>query len=119
LDSGISALAGLIAGSVVAVAFAAFKLIEKFIHKGSAWNESDRQTLKTVFDIITRVDTDGTPLAYMPRRVISVMENQTELMRKQHTLIEALTSHLISHEDREEKILEEIRDAIRMLGNRS
>ena len=113
-------LGALIIGSIVAVVYAAFKLIERFIpgrnpNGMSHFTADDRLALKAVKDVITRVDGEGTPLTYFPRRLIQVMERQSDLMAAQSRLLEKMHDHLTQHENREEKLLGEMKELLKQL----
>jgi len=114
-----SDLGGIIAGTIVAVVLAAFKLIERFappkINGKSHFNAEDRILLKAVRDVVTRTDGEGTPLTYFPRRLIKVMERQSDLMQTQTRLIEKMHDHLSEHENREEALLDEMKNLLKAL----
>ena len=123
MDLGLTALGALIAGSVVAVALAGFKALERALvrKKGEpdSWTAKDREKLNNVATIVSRCDSEGVPMAYVPRRLLRLAETQTELMRsivalveKQTSLSQALHDHLTAHESREEAELVRIREAI-------
>lgn len=113
-------LGAIIAGSIVAVVFAAFKLIERFAppKNGGSFNAQDRELLKSVRDVITRTDGEGTPLTYFPRRLLKVMERQSDLSAQQTRLMEKMHDHLASHEDREEELLREMKDLLKVIAAR-
>ena len=124
MNGEMTALAGLIAGSVVAVALAAFKVIERTMAKKDtgqvAYGSLDRERLNTVAAVVTRCDAEGVPMAYVPRRLIRLAENQQDLMRTMTGLVEQQTAlsrdlaeSLKSHHGREE---EELRKIHRVLG---
>jgi len=121
-----TALGGLIAGSVVAVALAGFKAIERAwskkdedARKDERFNAHDRERLNNVATIVSRCDAEGVPMAYVPRRLIKLAEGQQDLMRqmaalaeRQTALTEGLHESLGSHMNREETELERIRKAV-------
>jgi len=110
-------LGAVIAGSIVAVVFAAFKLVERFAppKNGGSFSSSDRELLKTVRDVITRTDGEGTPLTYFPRRLLKVMERQSDLAGQQTRLLEKMHDHLAAHEVREEELLTEMKDLLKVI----
>ena len=71
--------------------------------------------IKAVRDVVTRTDGEGTPLTYFPRRLIKVMERQSDLMQTQTRLIEKMHDHLSEHENREEALLDEMKNLLKAL----
>ena len=110
-------LGAVIAGSIVAVVFAAFKLVERFApsRSGGSFTIQDRERLKAIRNVVTRTDGEGTPLTYFPRRLLKVIEKQSDLAGAQTRLLEKMYDQLSAHEDREEELLREMKDLLKAI----
>lgn len=122
-DLGLSALGTVITVSVVAVALGAFKVIAHLARRGKApvdsWTAVDREKLNNVARIVSRCDSEGVPMSYVPRRLLKLGDQQLELMRimvglveRQTALSTTLHETLSAHMGREENELKAIRAAL-------
>lgn len=125
---GIDALAGLIAGSVVAVTIAAFKLIEHITDKDKEKNGHKRFDLPAdvkaaIFDsarhgavlVKQHAPEGGVERWKWPEGVTDVIRTVAETQRTQSQLMEKWDISLEKHRDREEAVLSDIRDTLRDL----
>lgn len=122
--AGMDALAGLIAGSVVAIALSAFKLIERMIDKGKGKSVDLSPDVKTaIFDTARNGSTlikqhapeGGVERWKWPIELTDIIRVVGETQRSQCALMERWEVNLDKHREWERLVLVEIRDALRGL----
>ena len=119
------ALGGLIAGSIVAVTLAAFKLIEKLQSKNGNGTKVDLpgDVKAAIFKaeqcaaalLQQHAPEGGVERWKWPVELNGVIQAISETQRSQVRLMESWEVSLDKHRDREETVLTEIRDALREL----
>lgn len=122
-------LSGMIIGSVVAVALAAFRLIEGMVDKKKNGNgngngkhaELPADVKGAIFDthrsivglIRQHAPENGVERWKWPKELSEVIRTIAENQRAQTALMERWDTSLDKHRDREETVLTEIRDTLR------
>jgi len=119
------ALGGLIAGSIVVVALAAFKLVERITNKRGNGRGTDLSSdvKSAIFNVDRRVAAllqqhapeGGVERWKWPGELTGIIQSIGETQRTQVRLMEAWDVNLEKHREREEIGLTEIRDALRDL----